>query len=244
MIEPVDEEGSGYDYVPPGLKKISRPDEAFPNSVRRRCPHSPGDPHAWYHHQSSTYNGYFNRDESVLLYNTACKFKGKKGVEIGTAFGWSSWHILKAGMDLVMCDPGFAEATATNDVLESLKEFNGRYQICMIPSPPGVLQVAKYYFPWSFVLIDGNHDLPNPAIDAVTVHHAMEKDAVIMLHDCWSPGVMDALTVLQAFGWAVGVYRTSGLLGIAWRGSARPVKHKADPQVPYRNIPEELQLSY
>jgi len=238
-----DEERVGYDYVSPGLIEIPRPDEQFPDSVRRTRPRIVGDPHAWYHSATGISNGYLNQDESLLFYNTARQFEGQKALEIGSANGWSAWYALKAGLRVAMCDPGFADQSTFQGAMGSLQEFEGRWWMTAVPSPAGVLEAARYHYPFSFVLIDGNHDLPYPAIDAVTVHYCCAPDAVVMLHDCWSPGVRDALRLLQAFGWSTGVYRTSGLFGVAWRGSAKPVKHIADPKVPARDIPKELLLS-
>jgi hypothetical protein len=242
-MEKPDEDGAGYDYVSPGLREIEAPEKQFPDATRRTHPRIEDDPHAWYHHKTSTQNGYLNRDESILLYNNARKFEGKAALEIGSASGWSAWHALKAGVGLCMCDPGFSDASTLANVVKSLGEFAGRFTLTAVGSPAGALEFARYNFPFSFVLIDGNHDLPWPMIDAAAVHYLCAGDAIIMLHDCWSQGVLDALKLLRAFEWSTGVYRTSGLFGVAWRGSAEPVKHIADVAMPARNVPKEFLLS-
>ena len=46
-----------------------------------------------------------------------------------------------------------------------------------------------------------------------------------------------AETFLAAPGWRTRVYRTAGLLGLAWRGAAVPVEHIPDPALAERALP-------
>jgi hypothetical protein len=233
------------DYVSPGLKRID-PRSAFPDIARE----PPGrrvifwddeeriDPHSWYHARTSTVS-FVNVDEAHLLYNNALQFAGNLGIEIGCASGYSSWHILKAGMRLAICDPVLAVTSEKRALSERLSEFQDLVEMTATPSPIGVLDLGVHHGPWSFAFIDANHDSPYPLIDAIAVHHYCAQDAIIMFHDCVGEPA-NALFILQACGWRIGFYNTSQLMGIAWRGSAQPVKHIPDPAVTEQPLPVPL----
>jgi hypothetical protein len=233
------------DYVSPGLERVD-PSVAFPDIVRappgRRSVYSDGtervDPHSWYHDQTSII-GFVNVDEAHLLYNNALQFEGKLAIEIGCASGYSSWHILKAGMRLTICDPVLSIAAEKRALAKRLAEFPDRVEATAVPSPAGVLDLGARHGAWAFAFIDANHDAPYPMIDAVTVQHFAAPDAIVMFHDCLgAPG--NALFVMQSCGWHVGFYNTSQLMGIAWRGTARPVRHVPDPALVEQPLPPPL----
>ena len=86
--------------------------------------------------------------------------------------------------------------------------------------------------PWSFAFIDGYHEGRAPLDDAEAVIGLMAEDASVMFHDLISPHVAAGLAHFQANGWNVGLYNTMQIMGIAWRGAARPAEHIADVNMP------------
>ena len=60
----------------------------------------------------------------------------------------------------------------------------------------------------------------------------MAEDALVMLHDLISPHVAAGLAVFADAGWSVGLYNTMQIMGVAWRGRARPAPHVADKDMP------------
>ena len=86
--------------------------------------------------------------------------------------------------------------------------------------------------PWSFAFIDGYHEGRAPLDDAEAVSPFMADDACVMFHDLISPHVAAGLGHFADAGWSVGLYNTMQIMGIAWRGAARPFAHVADRNMP------------
>jgi hypothetical protein len=92
---------------------------------------------------------------------------------------------------------------------------------------------------WSFFLIDGDHDGEAPLRDAQVCARYAADDAMAVFHDLAAPDVARGLAWFRSQGWRVMVYRTMQVIGIAWRGAARPIEHYPDPVVSWR-LPEHL----
>ncbi len=60
----------------------------------------------------------------------------------------------------------------------------------------------------------------------------MADDALVMFHDLISPHVAAGLGHFADAGWGVGLYNTMQIMGVAWRGAARPFAHVADRNMP------------
>jgi len=86
--------------------------------------------------------------------------------------------------------------------------------------------------PWSFAFIDGYHEGRAPLDDAEAVIGETAKDAIVMFHDLISPHVAAGLGHFLDNGWSVALYNTMQIMGVAWRGAARPVAHIADAEMP------------
>lgn len=224
-----------YDYISPNLQlQIDAP---FPGQIEGppRWIVAPGqlepfDPHKWFHADGSP-EGWLNMDEAHILYNTALKFPGGRALEIGSAAGFSAWHILAAGMRLHMCDTAFSEAKQARKCRDALMWFDGRFDMHATPGHIAAPELGRQYGPWSLVLIDGDHWAPYPAMDAVAAEVHCAPDAVILLHDTCYDGPRAALRCLEGLGWHSRVYQTSRRLAVCWRGSVEPVEHIPDPAI-------------
>ena len=233
-----------YDYVSPSFDRVD-PSAAFPD-IAQGNPRgliidgeTMVDPHRWYYDKRQQ-TGFLNCDEANLLYQLARQFAGKRALEIGCASGYSSWHLLKAGVNLVICDPLLQFEENRSAVLQSIKEFSGHINFTGIPSPEGVREVGQAVGPWSFVFIDGNHDAPQPMIDAAIARHFCAADAMIIFHDAVLLPVFEAMVLLVAMGWKARVYHTSQIIGCCWRGDVAPVEHVPDPAIVARKMPGYL----
>ncbi len=233
-----------YDYVPPGMS---------PPDLLPLFPHArPGNPwavpwpylrkhvpHIWRCDSRNTgpVTGYASVEEAACLHALARPFAGKRGLEIGTHFGWTAAHLLAAGLRLDCIDPAFADDGHASEVRKALDAVRaahpgaGDYRLWPGRSPGIVPEVRAHGDggPWSFVFIDGDHDGDAPAADARAVMGHLADDAIVVLHDMTSPHVERGLAVFREAGFGTRLFDTAQILGIAWRGSAAPADHVPDP---------------
>lgn len=230
-----------YDYIPPGMT---------PPDLLPLFPHAkPGNvwavdwpylrkevPHIW--RSDDRHKGYVTGNASVeeaaCLYSFAQQFAGKRGLEIGTHYGWTAAHLLAAGLQLDCIDPALSDAVRKRDISEVLDAVPGSkgYRLWAGFSPqivPEVRESARE--PWSFAFIDGNHDGDAPANDAREVLKYLAPDAMVVFHDLTSPFVEKGLAVFRAAGFKTRLINTMQILGVAWRGNVKPPEHVDDPNV-------------
>jgi Methyltransferase domain len=232
-----------YDYASPSLKRANLLG-LFPSlDVRDPAPISwpylrKDAPHLWrsdarcLRHPDT---GVQSFEEAELLYNNALQFAGRRGLEIGCHYGWSTAHLLAAGLHLDVIDPALGYLDQMADVRESLSGIStaGGFNLWAGFSP-SIVPAVRATRPglWSFVFIDGYHEGRAPLDDAEAVSSLCGPDACVMFHDLVSPHVAAGLRHFIATGWRVGLYNTMQVMAIAWRGAAAPVRHIADPNVP------------
>ena len=174
-------------------------------------------------------------EEAVCLYNFAKQFAGRRGLEIGTHYGWTAAHLLAAGLKLDCIDPAFSDPARGKDITDALDQVadsNG-YKLWRGVSPEVVKEVsdsAEGF--WSFAFIDGDHDGDAPANDAREVLKYLVPDAMVVFHDLTSPDVEQGLAVFRAAGFSTRLINTMQVLGVAWRGDVVPPDYVADPGVP------------
>jgi hypothetical protein len=192
-------------------------------------------PHIWrrdLRSRRNPYIGVLSLDEATLLHNNALPFRGKRGLEIGCHYAWSTAHLLAAGLDLDVIDPALGHPDQMADVRASLAPI-GEARLWAGFSPnvvPAVRTVRAD--PWSFAFIDGYHEGDAPRDDARAVIGLMADNVLVMLHDLISPHVAAGLKVFADAGWSVGLYNTMQIMGVAWRGRARPAPHAPDKDMP------------
>jgi len=192
-------------------------------------------PHIWrrdLRSRRNPYIGVLSLDEATLLHNNALPFRGKRGLEIGCHYAWSTAHLLAAGLDLDVIDPALGHPDQMADVRASLTPIgDARLWAGFSPSVVPAVRAVRAE-PWSFAFIDGYHEGDAPRDDAGAAIGLMADDALVMFHDLISPHVAAGLAVFADAGWSVGLYNTMQIMGVAWRGSARPAPHVADENMP------------
>jgi glycosyltransferase involved in cell wall biosynthesis/GT2 family glycosyltransferase len=234
-----DEKLSPGDYVSEGLS-IVRPDAFFPNLVIGDKADHPGaylhsdNGHHWYCDRRNPSAGSLTRDEAILLYNLALQFRNRPGLEVGGGMGWSTCHLGLAGLILDVLDPAFADAEHAAGVKHSLAAAGivNHVRLYSTASPDGVRDLARMTsIKWNFFFIDGDQRAPAPLLDTRECLERAAPDAMIVFHDLASPDVEEGLNFLWQQGWQVLLYQTMHIMGAAWRGNVKPVKHKSDPAI-------------
>jgi predicted O-methyltransferase YrrM len=199
-------------------------------------------PHAWYVDRRFPLMGFVNRDEAAILYNMARRFAGGRALEIGCWRGWSTCHLGLGGVSLDVVDPGLA-AAETREEIAAMLACAGLADSVRLhggASPEAVEALAAAGAgPWNLFFIDGDHETPGPVRDVeACLSHAAE-DAAFLFHDLTAPAVADALRELEARGFAILLYQTMQIMGVAWRGRIPPVHHVPDPRVAWQ-LPHHL----
>ncbi|MBV8544075.1 MAG: class I SAM-dependent methyltransferase [Acidobacteria bacterium] len=231
------------DYVSPALQVV-RPDACFPHMRPGDSLHHPWKylrrdvPHLWYADDRFPLMGFLNRDEATLLHNIALQFAGKRALEIGSWLGWSTAHLALAGVTVDVIDPAHHDASFRAIVEESLAccGVSDRVNLTRGRSPDAIATLGEK---WSLFFIDGDHESPGPARDALACLPFANDDCAFVFHDLASPAVAAGLRVLAEKGFHVVVYQTAQIMAMAWRGDVTPVPHVPDPDVAWQ-VPAHL----
>ncbi len=235
------------DYVSEDLK-LPNLDSLFPNMIvgdkdaltwpyfRR------GIDHNWYTDRRNPQIGFINRDEASVLYSNALLFAGRAGLEIGAWRGWSTCHLVAAGLgSLHVVEPLLRDEAWRREFAAAVNGAGGPDRAILVPgeSPDAVIKLGQSGARWSFAFIDGDHDGPAPTADALACEPYLEATAMVLFHDLVSPHVSAALIALRARGWRTMIYQTAQIMGVAWRGDIQPVRHVPDPTQTW-SVPEHL----
>jgi predicted O-methyltransferase YrrM len=232
-----------YDYISPGLVTAYDADRFFPDRIEGDPKLVPwehmrkNDPHKWYCDRSMPTAGFINADETAILYNTALQFAGKPGLEIGVLFGWSTWHLVNAGVQLTTVDPLLRNKLCWEKVTSAVPA----EEVTWLAEESPAAIYRRGTRKWNFIFIDANHDAPHPLLDTVAAERQAADDALIMFHDIIAPDVFDAVRYLMWKGWRILLYNTSQIMAVAWRGNVEPIHHWADPAIKALRLPAHLQ---
>ncbi len=225
-----------YDYVSPGLETIW-PDAAFPHMIEGnpddcQWPYlRRGSPHRWCVDRRFPAIGFVSRDEAALLYSTALRCRGRRGLEIGCWQGWSACHIAAAGVCLDIIDPVLGNPTFRPTIEASFRHAGviDNLTLHAAPSPEAIAPLAAANAePWSFFFIDGDHEGDAVLNDTIACVVYAAEDCIILFHDLASPDVAKGLRWLQGNGWHTRIYHTSQIMAAAWRGDLSPPDHTHD----------------
>lgn len=246
----VEAEIDRYDYIPPGmtspdiLNLFSHAEIQDPWSVGweyLRCE----VPHIWRSDTRDTTGyrtGNASVEEATCLFELGRQFAGKRGLEVGSHFGWTGSHLLATGMEMDFIDPEFgdpARKAAVLEVFDAVAE--GRTYRTWAGYSPDILGEVRRKGKgrlaglkedkWSFAFIDGNHDGDAPKNDAKGVIPHLAADAVVVFHDLTSPHVEQGLNTMRNAGFKTCLFNTMQILGVAWRGNVEIPVHIPDENV-------------
>ncbi|MBY0526635.1 MAG: class I SAM-dependent methyltransferase [Gemmataceae bacterium] len=236
-----------HDYVSDGLTRVDGarhfPDRVVGNKSGCRWPYlRRGIPHHWYVDRRFPMAGFLSTDEVQLLYNLALPFRGKAALEIGCWFGWSACHLALAGVKLDIVNPILAKREVRRSVEQSLSAAGILDTVKLVEgsSPAAVEELARTHGrQWSFLFVDGDHEALAPLDDARVCERHAAGDAMVVFHDLTSPDVARGLAYFKEKGWNTLIYQTMQIMGIAWRGDVKPVRHRPDPAVAWQ-LPDHL----
>jgi predicted O-methyltransferase YrrM len=201
-----------------------------------------GIDHNWYADRRDPQIGFINKDEASILYANALLFSGRRGLEIGAWRGWSSCHLVAAGLaSLHVVEPRLGDEAWRREFAAAVAGAGGVDRAVLVAgrSPDAVERLGAEGARWSLAFIDGDHDGEAPTRDALASEPYLEATAMVLFHDLVSPHVAAALRALDAKGWRTMVYQTAQMMGVAWRGDIRPVRHVPDPKQQW-SVPEHL----
>ena len=186
--------------------------------------------------------GFINRDEASILYASAKLFAGRAGLEIGAWRGWSTAHLIAAGLgSLHVVEPLLKDPEWRTEFEGVVQGAGGERTTTLVPetSPEAVVRLGEAGARWAFAFIDGDHDGEAPARDARASLPYFEPTAMVLFHDLVSPHVTRGLRTFEQAGWRVMAYQTAQMVGVAWRGDVAPVAHKPDPTQGW-SVPDHL----
>lgn len=174
---------------------------------------------------------YLTHDEAAILYNVAKAFP-LRWVDIGARFGWSTAHIAAAmPMGVTPVDPHLTLAVRLARFEGNIGHFWDEItEIAAVNSERYFADVGHTTV--QAAMIDGDHDEPQPMLDA---ERAMKAGAfVIVFHDFWGRPIRDAVRFLLTHpGWHVRVYNTPNGMAVCWEDVSHfvPPDHIPDPGI-------------
>lgn len=227
-----------YDHYPEGF---NCPDlsSLFPYSQNTNTDTCPDKrlrrevPHIWRTdtREIPSKTGNVSTEEAAILYALAGRKKEGRGIEIGSHFGWSTAHLLKAGLRIDAIDPAFSDTERFQQVSSSLQQWidSGSVQLWPGYSPqiiPAISATQKQLY--SFAFVDGNHDNNGPLLDVKALIPFLTPDAYLVFHDLTFNDVAAAVRYLKETGWHIRVYNTMQVMAVAWREGVEPPEYAGD----------------
>jgi hypothetical protein len=231
-----------YDYSSPGLVPLPGEFESFFPHVHKRPSFNSNVPHRGRIDARFPSVGLCTWDEATILYNYGIMLRGKSFLEVGCWVGWSTVVLGISGTQVYVIDPVLDGEPQGNACRESihLAGLDGKIDLHGGFSPQAIDQIFPPDKKWSAFFVDGNHDGDGPTQDVMKCHERGESDCIILMHDVVMPNVRSAFDWLGAHGWNIGVHYTTQMIGVAWRGSMKPIKHQPDPSVKWKQVFAEL----
>lgn len=180
--------------------------------------------------------GFWTHDEAALLYNIA-KQVGGLWLDIGAHTGWTSCHIAAAGCSVIGVD-NMLPVYAFGD---RFRENVAAAGVDVVPYPG---TSAEFFAAMDIsggklfdgIVIDGDHDRPNPINDAINAAAHLAPNGVILFHDFIGLPVQEAVEYLMGIGFNVRVYWTPHMVACCWRGNFQPPYHQRDPGIAWERV--------
>lgn len=193
--------------------------------------------------------GFLSDDEAAILYAIARAWP-KRWVDIGARVGWTTCHLIEGGALVKPVDPELR-----------LSNFSARFEQNTMRHWEGVSEVwaltSEEFFAQDkgggcdAAMIDGNHDAPEPTLDAIRASRAGAQ--VLVFHDFAGKPIRDAVkyflgdcsfnngrgeTTRMESIWRARVYWTPNVMAVAWRDGCGfvPPDHVRDPRVDWSGM--------
>jgi hypothetical protein len=216
--------------------------------------------------------GFLTDDEGAILYHIA-KAWPKRWVDIGARFGWSTAHIaVGSGREVMAVDPELKNDVQllrfcqNRDSLYESQECphcgnhlpsgnGGSFCFSACASEP-FFEIAgqqreghAWLGHYDAAHIDGDHDAPQPTLDAIRAMDAGAK--VLVFHDFSGKPIRDAVThvIDPVSNWKARIYWTPNLMAVCWQEGCGfvPPDHVRDPAIDWsgmeRIVAEDFDVS-
>lgn len=177
--------------------------------------------------------GYFTHDEAAILYNIAREVGGN-WIDIGARFGWTTAHLGAAGCEVTAVDP-ILKLQGPSARFES-NLLHAWHMVTSVHTSTAAEFFVREWFRHSGCVIDGDHDAPQPALDARRFLLIAQPKCAIILHDFTGKPIRDAVTLLLDKGLQCRIYNTPNMLACCWRGNFDMPNHVPDPRIPWAEI--------
>lgn len=173
--------------------------------------------------------GLWTMDEAAILYQVAKQSPGT-WVDIGANIGWTTAHIRAAGRSVCPVDTMYGNSEFRNRAaanLDAVTVTNGF-------AGTSAQFLATFIGPFSGIVIDGDHDDPNPTTDAAMAVCRLDERAVILFHDARGGPVKKAIRWLLNYfpEFHCRLYPTPHGVALCWRGELEPPEYEPLPGVP------------
>lgn len=180
--------------------------------------------------------GFLTHDEAAILYRIA-KAWPYRWVDIGARFGWSTAHIAAAmPMAVTPVDPELAmQGPSARFETNADHCWDEIFEVAAVTSEAYFARPREQ--PIQGAMIDGNHDAPEPTLDAIRAIKAGAK--VLVWHDFQGQPIQDAVMVVTGNDeWKCRVYDTPNGMAVAWLDGCSfvPPDHVPDPAIDWNEV--------
>jgi hypothetical protein len=201
---------------------ISRDDAAtvsallqhFPDAVQLR---RVGDDVCYADREIAPHCGFLSLRESAILLGVVRKHPGT-WLEIGSHVGWSAAVIAAGGSPVIMVDPEFSEQAKSgvrSRAMDNLCHGGAIYWTTQFGQTSAeFFDSPRCHGDFAGVLIDGDHDSPQPMNDAKNAAKYLNPGGVIVLHDALGQPVKDGVEYLRWLGFRVEMHATMNGLAV------------------------------
>ena len=227
-----------YDYVAPGLEPPpALLANCFPAVIHRKS-FNPNVPHTARIDARFPDVGLVTWDEASIIYSYGRMLRGKRFLEIGCWVGWSTVILGLSGVELTVIDPVLGGEPQGDACRVSIARAGLTGSVRLVPgcSPEAVAKLSSAGERWDGFFIDGDHVGDAPLRDAMVCAEVAGPNSIMLFHDLRLHNIGQALTWLEGHGWNCAAHYTSMFLGVAWRGTCTPLRHKHDPLVKWHKL--------
>ena len=192
---------------------------------------------------------YLTHDEAAILYSIAKAWPGS-WVDIGARLGWTGAHIAAAGCPLSLIDPEYKNPEFYMRMARYVTNFRENPEFYMrmdryltnfrVPIYAHSDNSESFFIHCTgridAAMIDGDHDAPQPTLDAIRAVAAGAK--VLVWHDFWGEPIQQAVSAHPKDQWGTRVYNTPNGMAVCWLAGCGfvPPDHTPDPAIDWAQV--------
>lgn len=153
------------------------------------------------------YCGFWTTEEAKILFAVAQSIGGY-WLEIGGLTGWTAAHLAAAGCHVASVDPMYSVPEFKARAVENLTAC-GSFRKVGLWSGTSNEVFSRCFRKFAGIVIDGNHEGPQPLKDATNASTRVAPSGVILLHDANKEVVRQACQYLESDGWKARYWETT-----------------------------------